>query len=183
MSTTDSPAPILAVAQKPAQPERSFLKKPQVKLLALLDLQDPGNVGTLIRAACAFGLQGLIMVGQAVDPFHPKIIRSSAGMIFKLPVLSEPNVSSLFSTLDTYGPFQIWAADAHQGQSYKHTNFGTKWVLLMGSEAHGIPQDAWDKAQAIHIPSEPQVESLNVAVAGAILMAEAYQQERPLSPR
>jgi TrmH family RNA methyltransferase len=166
MATTDSPPPVLAVAKRPS----SHLS--HGRLLGLVGLQDPGNIGTLIRAACAFGITGILLIGDSCDPYHPKVIRASAGLIFRLPVAM---VTNLDSVLSSFNDLSVFAADAHEGKSYKDIDYGDHPLLLLGSEAHGLPPEVLAHATPLHIPMHSSAESLNVAMAGAIILSEMYQ--------
>lgn len=178
ISTTESPPPVLAVAKRPAYtPLEPTLQSEVVFVLGLIGLQDPGNLGTLIRSACAFGMTAVFLVGEHVDPFHPKVIRASAGMVFRLPFACLDNLERLIDQLQEHSELQVWGADPHQGESYHQVCYGNKTMLLLGGEAHGLPGVIWQAAKPLHIPMRSGVESLNVGVAGAIILAEIYQQQ------
>lgn len=176
MCTTESPPPVLAVAKAPSWSVEPVLRADTCLLLAIIGLQDPGNLGTLIRAACAFGVKAIFPVGSHVDPYHPKVIRASAGLVFRLPVVSLADFADLQSILKQYEGIAVWAADPHQGQSYREITYNSKTLIILGSEAHGLPESVWNLAQPVHIPMQTGVESLNVGVAGAIILCEAFQQ-------
>jgi RNA methyltransferase, TrmH family len=178
MCTTDTPAPMIAVAKAPHWNALNVFDGKHHFILGLVGLQDPGNLGNLVRSACAFGATALLTVGSHVDPYHPKVIRASAGLIFRLPVVPLPDFTVLSEQLQSASNVTVWGADAHQGKSYREVTFGEKTLLLLGAEAQGLPEETWKLATPIHIPIHPQAESLNVATAGAILLAEAYQQQR-----
>lgn len=177
LSTTDSPVPILAVAKRPEHALTPLLQQSSWSLLTLLGLQDPGNVGTLIRSACAFQSQGVVLIGPHVDPYNPKVIRASAGLVFRIPVIELGDWNHLESELASIPDAQIWGADAHQGQSYRTIQYGSKTIILLGGEPHGLPQTVWPQAKPLHIPMADQAESLNVATSGAIILSEIYQQQ------
>ncbi len=176
MATTDSPPPVLAVAKPPRYSAEALFSAPEVRLLAATSLQDPGNMGTLIRSACAFGATGMLLIGPHVDATSPKVIRASAGLVFRMPVATLADIAALAAQLSTCPGLRVWGADAHQGPSYRAVEYGHRHLLLMGGEAHGLPQSVWQVAQPVHIPMAPQAESLNVAVAGAIILSEIFQQ-------
>lgn len=137
------------------------------RILVLDDVQDPDNVGALIRSAAAFGFMRIILSLQSADLYNEKTIRASKGAIFDVYVERKPLVETL-RTLKNEG-YQIIYADAHdEGKPNKEE----KTVLILGNEGHGISPVVKELADgAIHIETK-HVESLNVSVAGAILMYE-----------
>lgn len=179
MATTDTPVPVLAIATPPEHAGEQVFAVDSPRILGLVGIQDPGNLGTLIRSACAFGVTGLLLMGSSADAYQPKVIRASAGLVFRLPLGYLADPAALREPLLARSDLPVWGADAHQGASYRNVHFGDKWLLMMGSEAHGLPDDTWALAKPLHIPMSPAAESLNVGVAGAILLAEAYQQLLP----
>lgn len=181
LASTDTPPPIIAVGQKPAYAPDYQSLQTHTLILGLDGLQDPGNAGTLIRSACAFGAHALWTIGHGVDVFSPKVIRASSGMVFRLPVLTLPSAREI-SPLQADVGLRVLSADAHRGEPYRKADLATgPLLLLMGSEAHGISPELAAMAQPLHIPMAPGIESLNVGVAGSILLAEAYGQRQNAS--
>lgn len=135
------------------------------RILVLDDVQDPDNVGALIRSAAAFGFLHIILSPQSADLYNEKTIRASKGSIFDVYVERKPLKEELME-LKKQG-FQIYYADAHDEGTITPTD---KMVLILGNEGHGIHQELKLLAdQAVHIETR-RVESLNVSVAGAIIM-------------
>ncbi len=176
MATTESPPPMLAVAKRPVSKVSNTFEAKTCFILGLIGLQDPGNLGTIIRSACAFNVNTILTIGDSVDVYSPKVIRASAGQIFRLPITSFPDITLLAEAIKDHPELQVFGADAHQGKSYKEAQYTEKILLLLGSEAHGIPPELWQYAKALHIPTNQAVESLNVGIAGAVMMAEIYHQ-------
>jgi TrmH family RNA methyltransferase len=172
LATTDSPPPCLAVFARPQTPDWKGAKT----LLVLENLQDPGNVGTLTRAAVAFGIEALLCLGESADPFSPKVIRASAGLVFALPVATFNPINPAFEALNS-GPWHVFAARAHDGsaQSYRRTDFSQPFALVLGNEGRGL-SPLWQAATGITIPTAARAESLNVAMSGAIILAEVAAQ-------
>jgi TrmH family RNA methyltransferase len=167
LASTQSPPPVVAVAQAPTLTEpATLLAHPQALVLVLAGLQDPGNVGTLIRSACAFGATAVWLTPEGADPFQPKVIRSTAGLLFRLPVAVAP--------LPQQFPIPAWVASAHSGVPYRQASFSGPTVLLLGAEGPGL--DILPDTQGLTIPMAEGVESLNVAVSGSLLLAEAAHQ-------
>ena len=169
LSTTSAPQPALAVAQCP---ERTVPAGSGV-VLALAGVADPGNAGTLIRAAEAAGAVGVWMIEPAVDPFGPKTVRASAGSVFRLAVA--PLAPDAF--MATTARLEVWGAAAHGGVAPDQADLAGSPVLVLGSEAHGVDR-ALGVRQWLTIPMDGGAESLNVAMAGTVIMFEARRQRR-----
>ena len=140
------------------------------KILILDEIQDPGNVGTLIRSAAAFNFDGILLSGGCADLFSPKAIQASAGSILSLWIRRTSHYFSLCMKLKKEG-FRIIAADI-DGNSKSAIHGGGKVALVLGNEAIGISDKVLKLADTVfRIPHTNQsVESLNVAAAGAICM-------------
>lgn len=137
------------------------------KILMLDDVQDPDNVGALIRSASAFGFNHIILSLKSADVYNEKTIRASKGALFDVFIERKP----LSETIPFYQDqgYQILYADAHETGTPLNQK---KTILILGNEGHGISDDIKQLANAsVHIPTR-NVESLNVSVAGGILMYE-----------
>jgi len=171
LSTTDSPPPCLAVFEKPVSPstfQGSFA-------LVLESLQDPGNLGTLIRSAAAFGVNGVILTGDSAEAYNPKVIRASAGLVFSMPMFIADH-----QRLQSLLPEEVWQVYTTTGQAdalnYRNVDFTGHCALVLGNEGRGISSQLFsgrNNLQALTIPMDPIVESLNVAISGSIILAEA----------
>lgn len=141
-----------------------------------LDTSDPGNAGTLIRTAAAFGF-GVIMAPEAVDPWNPKVVRAAAGGHFRTPIASGPPG-------DAYTVAALVEGGALITDIARLLPAERAVCLLVGNEAHGLPEDLVDAADlTVTIPMVGEIESLNAAVAGAICMYELMLARRSLPPR
>jgi len=146
--------------------------KQNTKILLLEHVQDPGNVGTLIRTAAAFGVSGIIMSDQCADPFSPKVVQSTAGSILSLSIRKTNNYLEMIRGLKDKG-YKLIAADLRgddiQPQSQK---LAPPTILALGNEGAGLSDDVINMSDyKVRIPiSDSGAESLNVAVAGGILM-------------
>jgi TrmH family RNA methyltransferase len=170
LSSTSSAPPCLAVFEKPKPPSQV-----QGHFVLLLDgLQDPGNLGTLIRSAVAFGVDSVVLVGDSVEPTNPKVIRASAGLIFALPVLEFER-----EALQALFPAEEWTVYTTTGAPdalpYRTADYTGRCVIVLGNEGRGVSSDlfAGRPVRALTIPMDERVESLNVAVSGSIILSEA----------
>lgn len=170
MATTDSPPPCLAVFERP-EPQGKLVGS----LVLLLDgIQDPGNLGTLIRSALAFGVDSVVLTDDAVEPYNPKVIRSSAGLVFAVPILVRKRES--LAVLFEDANWKIYATMGHPGACpYREADYTGRCMIVLGNEGRGISENLLpaERLQPLTIPMAEAVESLNVAISGSIILAEA----------
>lgn len=140
-------------------------------LIVVLDrLQDPGNLGTLIRTADAVGAAAVILIEPCVDPFDPKTVRGTMGSLFNLPLLRTSDVSDLFSWLKNRG-LRLVGTDSRQGAVWGEGVMAGGVVLVLGNETRGLSNDVCSFVEEwARLPIVGKAESLNVAVAGGVLM-------------
>ncbi len=138
--------------------------------LVLDRLQDPGNLGTLIRTADAVAARGAILLEPCVDPFDPKTVRGSMGSIFNVPLVRTRDVAEVFRWLESQG-IRALGADAKQGVLWGRGLWGGSVALVLGNEARGLSPEVRAHIQTyVRLPIVGKAESLNVAVAGGVLM-------------
>ena len=152
-------------------------------LLVVDKLQDPGNIGTLLRTALAFGITGIVITQHTVDPWSPKVIRSSAGAIFSVSVvLSDTTIETVLTQCRQH-QLTCYLTAAHRADAlhYYQANYKAPCALILGSEGNGvdtntISPELLNECQWITIPTSGRVESLNVSISGAIILSEAAKQ-------
>ncbi len=183
--TTESPQPIAALFTPPRWPWSALLgpgsrpRNPAPLLVVLAGLQDPGNLGTILRSAEAFGADGAILLPGTVSPWNPKAMRASAGSVFRLPTLTL-GVEECFRHLAEAGIAAVAAMPRDERQASAETLLAQPVALVIGSEGAGIaPEIAALCPQSATIPCPGPVESLNAAVAASILLYEASRHRRP----
>ena len=168
---TTSPTP--ATSPSPVSPDRSSL------VVVLAGVSDPGNAGTLIRAAAAAGANILVMCKPSVDLYNPKTVRATAGAIFHLPIAIDAELDQTLDMLGRWGA-KRWGTAATGGFDYTEADLTGPTALVLGNEAHGIPEGASLALDGfLTIPMAGPTESLNVAVAGSVLCFEAARQQHP----
>jgi TrmH family RNA methyltransferase len=146
--------------------------------VALWYIQDPGNMGTLIRSGVAAGIDGLIISGNSVDVTNPKIIRSTAGQWWRCPMHITDNFVLALQTYQQQG-LQIVATRAGANRSLWQWDFTQPTILLLGNEGNGLSPELEQLADVcVAVPVQSAVESLNVAIVGALLMYEVLRQRR-----
>ena len=150
-------------------------------IVVLAGLQDPGNLGTILRSAEAFGSAGVILVEGTVSPFNSKVIRASAGSIFRLPVMIAKTAGGLeeISAKLRVQNVRLIATSSHKGAPLDQANLTGPMAIFIGSEGAGLPRAVLAQAdELVAIPHTPQVESLNAGVAGSIVLYESCRQRR-----
>jgi TrmH family RNA methyltransferase len=147
--------------------------------MVVVGLQDPGNLGTILRSAEAFGSAGVVLGEGTVSPFNSKVIRASAGSIFRLPVLLSKNnggVEGITAKFRTQAVRMI-ATSSHKGTPLDQARLTGPSAVFIGSEGSGLPRNLMAQVdELVAIPHSPQVESLNAGVAGSIVLYEAARQ-------
>lgn len=147
-------------------------------ILALDNLQDPGNLGTIFRTAEAAGVTGIVLSRDCVDIYNPKTIRSTMGAIFRMPFLYADDLQESIAKMKAAG-IHVYAAHLHGKRFYDEEDYCGGTAFLIGNEGNGLRQEIADCADTwIRIPMEGQAESLNAAVAAAVLMFEVSRQRR-----
>jgi len=178
MSPVQTPSGIVAIAERaPASLETAFAKPPQL-VLVLAHLQDPGNVGAVIRTADAAGASGVVTCLQTADPFGWKALRGAMGSTFRLPIAAHHDAAVAIAAARDHG-LRVVAATPRAGRSMYDVDLAGPTAILMGSERAGLDEDVAQLAdERVSIPMRPPVESLNVAVSAAIVLYEAFRQRR-----
>lgn len=173
VSDTDSPQGVVAVCKIPNESSAERLSQKSGVILATDAIQDPGNLGTIIRTACWFDVAGMLLGTGTVDPFHPKVVRSTAGATGVLPYLSG-NLNDLIQSFETEG-WSTFLLDAGEGSKGLNDRPPLeKSILVVGNEGNGISDELFrDSRYRIKIDGNSyQVESLNASVACSIALYE-----------
>ena len=173
ISSTKSPVNILSAAKEPNYKIEDILKKE--KLLLLDNIKDAGNLGTIIRSACAFGVDGILLFGDCVDEFSSKVIRSSAGNIFKIPIVKlnsdmclMQEIKKSHKIISTVAPYGKWGKSA---KDCTNATYKKPYVVMLGSEASGLCNELLSMAdEHVTLMTNNDVESLNLAVFAGILL-------------
>jgi TrmH family RNA methyltransferase len=174
LSPVRSPSPIVALAARP-EATRAALASANALVVVVVDIQDPGNVGAIVRVAEAGGAAGVIVAGASADPFGWKALRGAMGSAFRLPIVID-NGDDLIASLRS-ARRRIVATSPRDGRSIFDVDLTGPAVLLIGGEGAGLPASMLAAAdQRITIPMEAPVESLNAAVTAAIVIYEAKRQ-------
>lgn len=177
LSETTTPQGAVAVVDAPSG---SVADLPcGADLVVVLDeVRDPGNAGTLIRSAVAAGASAVVFCRGAVDPLHPKTVRASAGALFHIPVLRGVSLARALEALRSAG-LTVLGADPHGGTACDRVDLTSPVAIVLGNEAWGMTPEARDAVDGVvSIPMPGAAESLNVGIAGSILLFEVVRQRR-----
>jgi RNA methyltransferase, TrmH family len=175
---SDAPQGVAALARwKEFSLEDVLAKSLAGPVLAIAGVQDPGNLGTILRSAEAFGAGGVLLGEGTVSPFNPKVVRASAGSVFRLPVARA-------RLLDALGPMKelgirLIATVSHKGTPLDQAKLSGPLAIFIGSEGAGLSRDLIKEMdEVVAIPQAKEVESLNVGVATSIVLYEVMRQRK-----
>ena len=176
ISPVRTPSGIVAIASRPfSRLEDVFASTPPLVVM-LHDVQDPGNVGAIARAAEACGATGLVCSEGTADPFGWKALRGAMGSTFRLPTATKQILPDAIGRARASG-LRVFALTAHAGTLLPHCDLRPPAAIVLGGEGTGLPPPILDAADAcLTIPMQSPVESLNVAVAAALVLYEASRQ-------
>lgn len=178
MCDTRTPQGILFVAAQPRYTAEQLLDVRNPLLVLLENLQDPGNLGTIIRTGEGAGITGVIIGGETADLFNPKTIRATMGSIFRVPFLRVGSLEEIILKLHEK-EICTYAARLDGKTYYESLSFCGGTAFLIGNEGKGLSRETAALArEAVKIPMEGRVESLNAAVAASLLMYEARRQRK-----
>lgn len=169
ISTTDSPQPIIGICKYFENNNNEYGHK----IVVLDDLQDPGNVGTIIRSALGFGVDSVVLSNNSVDIYNEKVIRATQGAIFKVKVFRE----DIINTIEKIKKDGIKVLGTSLENGVNLNNFAKldKYCLVLGNEGNGVSKEVLEVCdQNIFVEMNKEMESLNVAIAGAIIMHYFY---------
>ncbi len=180
ISDTVTPQGILAVMHMQECPKQEMMSRSENPLLLLLEnLQDPGNLGTILRTAEGAGVNGIILSRDCVDIYNPKVIRSTMGAVFRVPFCYVEDLPETMRELKAQEVTVYAAALDDKAGTYDAYSYTAASAFVIGNEGNGLTAEAVAAAgQTCYIPMEGKVESLNASVAASVLMYEAYRQRR-----
>jgi TrmH family RNA methyltransferase len=176
ISNTVSPQGIIAVAEQIEISLADIILNANPLVVVLNGLQDPGNLGTIIRTSAAAGVTAVLLTKGTVDLYNPKVIRSTMGSLFQVPIVNGLDDDEAVKWLN-YNSINIMTADLDSEEYYYSTNLKEPFALVIGNENRG-PSDIWRKAayKKIKIPILGSTESLNASVAAGIILYDAIRQ-------
>ena len=179
ITDTKQPQGIMAIVQKHTCQLSDVLENEKKPFLVVLDeLQDPGNVGTIIRTATAAGCTAILLTKGCTDVFANKVVRASMGSIFAVPIFEGMTHSEVVSCCTQYG-IDILATSLESSNIYFKVDFNKPIPLVFGNEGNGVSRQLLEQSQdRLYIPLLGNVESLNVAACAAVILYEAVRQRQ-----
>jgi TrmH family RNA methyltransferase len=182
MSDTVTPQGILAVVRQSHRTLEELLMKKHSEqshcYIILEDIQDPGNLGTILRTAEGAGVSGVIMSKNTADIYNPKVVRSTMGAIFRMPYVYVEDLQDAIGIMKAQG-IKIYAAHLKGTKNYDSFDYTIPSAFMIGNEGNGLSEEIAGLADTyIRIPMCGQVESLNAAIAATVLMYESFRQNR-----
>jgi RNA methyltransferase, TrmH family len=177
LSETVTPVGLVAVCTLPEASLESVLAAEPRLLAVAVGMSEPGNAGTLIRIADAMGADAVVFAGHSVDPYNGKCLRSSAGSIFSLPVVVDPDAAAVVSSIRDSG-VEVLATALDASVDIRAADLSARTAWLFGPEAHGLPPEVAAAATLrVRIPMRGSAESLNVAAAASICLYESSRAQ------
>lgn len=176
ITDTKNPQGIMAILPFEKHDCEFILSKNNAFSIVLDRIQDPGNLGTILRTAEAAGVDAVLMAKGCVDLYNPKTIRATMGSIFNIPIINFNSTEEIINVLKCKG-FEIISTSLNASQYYYELNFNNKMAIVIGNEANGIlPEIIQNSDHVVKIPMIGNAESLNAAIAASIIMYEAVRQ-------
>jgi TrmH family RNA methyltransferase len=180
---SETPQGVAALVKiKESSLEDLLAKAQSGPLLAVAGVQDPGNLGTMLRSAEAFGAAGVLLGEGTVSPFNPKVVRASAGSVFRL-AFARKNLTHTIEPMRAQG-LRLVATSSHKGTPLNEANLAAPLAVFIGSEGAGVPKDLLAQMdETLAIPHSEKVESLNAGVAASIVLYEIARQAFTTEPQ
>ena len=168
----NSPGPVFTVRMRDIPPAETLRR-----VIVLENVQDPGNVGTLVRTAEAMGFAGTVIIKGTADPWQPKAVRAAAGSLLRLPILLLDSAEQALKLLSGAG-YRAYTAAMDAELACWDADLGKKAAVVIGNEGAGAAPELKAAATLLAIPMAGKTESLNAAVAGSIIMYESMHQRK-----
>ena len=175
LTSTETPQGILALARVPSWREQDLFSSGPPLLLVVAGLQDPGNLGTILRSAEAFGVTGVILTRSTVSPCNAKVVRATAGALFRIPMLRGLTAAETVTLLRRHR-VRLFSSTVGGGKRLPDIDFSGPIAVAIGSEGAGLPPEISAAGRQLTIPMAPAVESLNAAAAAAVILYETARQ-------
>lgn len=179
MSDTKTPQGIMAIVKMLDYKMEDLMPEDRMPLIVVLEnIQDPGNLGTIVRSAEGAGATGILMSKDTVDIYNPKVIRSTMGSLFRMPFMYSDDIISDVRKLKNNN-IKTFAAHLMGQNFYYDENMNLPMAVLIGNEGNGLTESLSEEADVrIRIPMEGKLESLNAAVSTAVILYESMRQRR-----
>jgi RNA methyltransferase, TrmH family len=177
LASTETSHGILALARAPQWEEKDLFRGDAALIVVVAGVQDPGNLGAMIRTAEAFGANGMLLTEGTVSAYNAKAVRATAGSLMRVPMLTGLSVAETIKILSRRGT-RLFAGVVGQGTPLSEIRFDGPVAVAIGSEGAGLPEELGRAGEKFTIPISPTVESLNAATAAAVVLYEIARQRR-----
>ena len=177
LASTETSQGILALARAPQWEEKDLFRGDASLVLVVAGVQDPGNLGAMIRTAEAFGASGMLLTEGTVSAYNAKAVRATAGSVLRVPMLAGLTVAEIIKILSRRGT-RFYTGVVGQGKQLSEVPFDGPVAVAIGSEGAGLPEPLARAGEKFTIPIAPSVESLNAATATAVVLYEIARQRR-----
>lgn len=179
VSDTETPQGILAVVRQDHFSPEDLICGEDTLLVILDNLQNPGNMGTILRSAEACGVSGIILSEGCADLYNPKTVRGSMGSLFRVPCMRTASLADTMLELKNKYGVRCFATELAGSEEYDRVSYTGPCAIVIGNEGNGVSKEILELSDSrIRIPMEGQVESLNAGVAASVLLYEIYRQKR-----
>ena len=175
--STQTSQGVVAVAEKRICTEDEFFGKKDACILVLDRVQDPGNLGTMLRSAEAFGFGGVLLMKGCADIYGPKLVRAAAGSLFRMPVYFADSPQEATELLKKHGK-KLYATVMRGGTPCYSADLSKNAAVVIGNEGTGVCKEFIEASEGLTIPMTGDMESLNAGLAGGIIMYEAFRQKK-----
>jgi TrmH family RNA methyltransferase len=174
VSRKDNPQTVVAAFRQKLSMLSDFATDGAKRWVALYEVRDPGNLGTVIRTADAAGVDGVILVGQTCDPFSVEAVRATMGSLFAMPIAAAKFAD--FNTWRAKTGARMVAASMRGAKAHDKADYGQKSIVLMGNEQAGLPEDVEAECdELVRIPMMGAADSLNLASAASVMIYEVWR--------
>lgn len=175
ITDTRTPQGVVSMVKRPHYTKDEVCAGDKPLIMALENLQDPGNVGTILRTAEGAGVTGILLSHETVDVYNPKVVRSTMGSIFRIPFVYVEDLTETIKILQNQG-FSTYSAHL-KGESFYDYDYTGPTIFAIGNEGNGLSDELSAATKyKVKIPMQGNVESLNAATASTVLMYEAMRQ-------
>ena len=179
IATRENPSGLAAIVPITPRALSSLVVTPQALFVALHEIGNPGNLGTILRTVDAVGGSGVILVGDTTDPYHPSAVKASVGTLFRIPIVQTGRIEDVLEWSRGHG-VSVVTTSARATQEYWQAVYPSPLLLLFGNEGRGLPREIVEQGdRAVRISMHGSASSLNLAVAAGVLLYEALRQRSP----
>lgn len=176
IATRENPSGLAAIVHIIPRDLPSLAATPQSLFVALHEIGNPGNLGTILRTVDAVGGSGVILIGDTTDPYHPNAVKASVGTLFRLPIVQTDQIEDVLEWSRTHG-VSVVTTSARATQEHWQVVYPSPLLMLFGNEGRGLPREIVERGDlAVRIPMHGSASSLNLAVAAGVLLYEALRQ-------